>query len=89
MLSDDDLDYEFRVGLVREENPRIIFWLKPGWSDRSTGSDFKFIANIGEIIIVQKRNKKTHKISEVEWNVREKWPSNAQEGSAVASSWTF
>lgn len=89
MFSGADADYEFRVGLIREPNPRFIFWLKPGWTDQKTSAHFKFIAKIDEIIVVEKRNKKTQKVSVFEWNLREKWPSHAREGSAVATSWSF
>lgn len=89
MLSEADADYEFRVGLVREQQPRFVFWLKPGWTDRKTGGHFKFIAKIDETIIVEKRNKRTKEVTAFEWNLREKWPLSARGGSAVSASWSF
>lgn len=89
MPSDADANYEFRVGLICEENPRVIFWLRSEWIDKRSSSDFKFIAKIGETIVVQKRDRRTGETATFEWNLRERWPSSAREGSAAAASWSF
>lgn len=86
----DDIEHEFRVGIIKNNEGNKIYWLKPGWVDSDSVNQIKFDAYSGEKIIVEKRKKGAPEIlTRNMWDIAEKWPAEASGASSVSIPWSF
>lgn len=86
----DDLEYEFRAGIIKKDEQDKIYWFKPGWVEAKNLHEIKFDSLIGEKVIIEKRKKNGKDVLMRHiWDIEEKWPENAGGASSVATSWTF
>ena len=86
----DDMEYEFRVGVIKKDEQNKIYWLKPGWVHAPDIHQIKFDVKTGEKIVVEKKRKGDEKITTRNiWDIEKEWPEKAAGGASVNVPWTF
>jgi len=85
----NDIDMEFRVGVVPKEHPDKIAWHNSGWvvGDR----DMKrvvFRVKQGDKVVVERKKKGEEEIqTRNEWDVNEEWPTEAHGAAMTVVPW--
>jgi hypothetical protein len=91
MYTVKDMDFEFRVGLIKKEESDRIYWFEEGWFfEPSAEKEIKFNANRGDKITVERKKKPGDSIEIVKiWDTQEDWPPEAYGDAVTVVSWYF
>lgn len=86
----NDMEYEFRIGIIRKNEKDKIFWLKAGWVSAENIHEIKFNTRMGEKVIVEKKKKAGKEIlTRNIWDIEEEWPEKASGSTSISVPWSF
>lgn len=85
-----DKDWEFRIGVVTQEDKDKIYWLKPGWFSGEIEKEIIFDVERGSKVVVERKRKNAEKAETRNiWDINREWPAEAQGASSTVIPWYF
>jgi len=86
-----DQEYFYRVGVVPKANNTKVAWQgETEWISYEDIGKLQFAAEMGDKIVVDKKNIQTEKIEgRCMWNTQEDWPTDATGGTSVSVPFDF
>lgn len=86
-----DQEYFYRVGVVpKADNTKVAWQGETEWISHEDIDKLKFAAELGDKIVVDKKNIKTEEIGgRCMWNTEEDWPTEANGGTSVSVPFDF
>lgn len=91
MVTVEDPKFLFRVGLVKKEDKTKVYWQGPEeWMSSEQVSGVKFVAESGDLVVVDKKNKETEEIvMKHRWDTAVEWPPEAHGASSTHVPYDF
>lgn len=89
LFSVEDYKYKFRFGVIKKDEKDKIYGPQEWLGVDEMNKVGKFDVEMGDIILVKKRNIETEKVLSYEFDIRKYWPNNASGGTSVNMPWTI
>lgn len=86
-----DQEYFYRVGVVPKTDNTLVDWQgETEWMSHEDIGKLQFASELGDKIVVDKKNIKTGKIEGRNiWDTQEDWPAGANGGTSVSVPFDF